>query len=77
MLGSKPVSGRQITCYFCLIARYAPSAKYGAKGGEGRGIGRQGFFFSFRVRRKSWPKRVKSRCNVMPTPWVVREEGVK
>ena len=76
MLGSKPVSGRQITCYFCLIARYAPSAKYGAKG-EGRVIGRQGFFFSFRVRRKSWLKRVKSRCSVMPTPWVVSDEGVK
>ena len=34
MLGSKPVSGRQITCYFCLIARYAPSTKDGAKGGR-------------------------------------------
>ena len=46
MLGSKPVSGRQITCYFCLIARYAPSTKDGAKGG-GQGHRSSGLFLLF------------------------------
>ena len=46
MLGSKPVSGRQITCNFCLIARYAPSTKDGAKGGR-QGHRSSGLFLLF------------------------------
>ena len=59
MLGSKPVSGRQITCYFCLIARYAPSTKDGAKGGR-QGHRSSGLFLIFPYA----PEKLAEACEV-------------